>query len=120
MILDSEDKSYKDDHAHVGEYTIDIDPDMNPCCIADITKHPLPIPDNSVVCVKFEGICLEYGKCQFALKEIKRIYNPNTWVSYLEINIKRPGTCRIDGYWQHPSGLNPFMSLTELGFGRRF
>lgn len=104
---------YTEEHKHEGEYTIDINPDMNPSAILDITRFRLPIPSNSISKVVFEGISLYYQHCELVISEIRRV---STEGAEIDVSVIPIGSYRDaqSGDWRNCYMHNMYLNWRQL------
>jgi hypothetical protein len=90
------------EHQHIGEYTVDIDNDNNPSCLADFDKDKLTVPDqNAITLIVAEGVLIDIQSDIF-VNEISRICKGREDKVQLDLVAKSIGAFRSwKGCWSH-------------------
>lgn len=107
-------EKYKQKHMHHDAYTVDIDPIMNPCLVADVIHGGLyGIPSNSMDRIELEGLCVKYRDRKNIVDEINRVKKPmcHIDVAFFSVGSYRD---RHTGRWANYYGDKVFIQFNEL------
>ena len=107
-------EKYKNQHMHNGAYTVDINPQMNPCLVADIVRGGLyGIPHNCMESIELEGLHISYCDRRNIVEEINRVKKS---MCYIDVDFMTAGSYknRYTGEWQNYYGDAVFISFNEL------
>ena len=98
---------------HSNAFTIDIDSQVKPSLVMDISKGTLPLPSNTFNKVIFEGVALRLSESKLLIQELKRVSTKN---AFFDIEFFMPGAYRHkrghwDNYYKH---LSPFICFDDI------
>ena len=112
-------KEYRLEHLHQNAYTIDVNGEMNPSCLTDLTLGKFcNLPDNVFEEVICEGFFLNLDEADKFIKEIKRVCKEN---AVINCDFKLNGTFRNrQGYWDNYYGLKPYINFDEIEYFKNF
>ena len=112
-------KEYRSQHLHQDAYTIDIDGEMNPSCLTDLTLGKFcNLPDNVFEEVVCEGFFLNLNEADKFILEIKRVSKED---AVINCDFKLNGTYRSrQGYWDNFYGFKPYINFDEINYFKQF
>ena len=106
------DEEYKNEHLHQGAYTIDVEEQMNPSCLTDMSNGTFcEIPDNSIEQIICEGFTIDILSSGKFISEINRIKKEG---GICDCQFKNVGTFRnFRGVWDNIYNEPPFIDFQE-------